>query len=163
MSEPSEQQRENLELTRRGYELFNAGDLEGLIGICHEQIEIYLPEDEGAIWGTYRGHEGYRTWFREWLDAFDEYTAEVQAIEPVGERHVVTLAHQSAKGKGAASRSRWTPATCSSSATESSSRCTCTSDRVREPGREPLRSRSGAKRASPTRRADAGLMAARCD
>jgi ketosteroid isomerase-like protein len=100
MSDLSERQRENLEVTRRGYELFNAGDLEGFLGLCHEEVEVYLPSGEGPMEGTYRGHDGVRGWYREWLESFDDYTAEVRKIDPVGERHVVTLARQSAKGKG---------------------------------------------------------------
>jgi ketosteroid isomerase-like protein len=96
----SERQRENLEAVRRGYELFNAGDLEGIIGTCHEDVDVYIPTEAAPIAGTYRGHDGYRKWFSEWLESFDEYTAEVREIEPIGERHVVTLAHQSARGKG---------------------------------------------------------------
>jgi uncharacterized protein len=90
----------NVEFVRKAYEPFNTGDLEGLIGNCHEDVEVYGAALVAPITGTYRGHEGVRSWYREWTESFEEYTAEVREIVPVGDRHVVTLAHQVATGKG---------------------------------------------------------------
>jgi ketosteroid isomerase-like protein len=91
---------EQVEFVRRSYDPYNAGDLEGVIRNFHEDVEVYVPASVAPIAGTYRGHDGVRKWYREWRESFDEYTAEVREIEPIGDRHVVTLAHQSAKGKG---------------------------------------------------------------
>jgi hypothetical protein len=36
----------------------------------------------------------------QWLEAWEGYEIEIVGIGPVGERHVVASAHQSAKGRG---------------------------------------------------------------
>jgi ketosteroid isomerase-like protein len=100
MSEkPSERQRRNLELARAGYEAFQRSDLEGVLALTDPEVEIYLPNTLPNS-GTYRGHEGYITWIGQWLDAWENFRIEVLAMEPVGERHVVTTIHQSAMGRG---------------------------------------------------------------
>jgi ketosteroid isomerase-like protein len=100
MSEkPSERQRRNLELARAGYEAFQRSDLEGVLALTDPEVEIYLPNTLPNS-GNYRGHEGYITWIGQWLDAWENFRIEVLAMEPVGERHVVTTIHQSAMGRG---------------------------------------------------------------
>jgi ketosteroid isomerase-like protein len=100
MSEqPSERQRENLEVARAGYEAFQRSDLEGVLALTDPDVEIYLPTTLPNS-GTFRGHEGYITWIGQWLDAWEDFRIEVLAMEPVGERHVVTTIHQSAVGRG---------------------------------------------------------------
>jgi ketosteroid isomerase-like protein len=100
MSELSERQRENLELTRRGFDAFNAGDTDAIPVFNHEEVEVYIPPRQGVGSGTYRGHEGYLRWYLQWMESFDEYSAEPVKMEPVGDRHVVVLAHQTATGAG---------------------------------------------------------------
>lgn len=100
MSEqPSERQRENLEVARAGYEAFQRSDLEGVLALTDPDVEIHLPTTLPNS-GTFRGHEGYITWIGQWLDAWEDFRIEVLAMEPVGERHVVTTIHQSAVGRG---------------------------------------------------------------
>jgi ketosteroid isomerase-like protein len=100
MSEFTPRQRENLEAVRRGYDRYNADDIEGQIDNCDEEIEVYMPLEAGPTPGTYRGHDGYRQWYHDWKESFEDYKAEPLKIEPIGERHVVALARQTAKGKG---------------------------------------------------------------
>jgi ketosteroid isomerase-like protein len=91
---------ENLELVRRGYEAFNSGDVEQAVALWDEEIEIAVPPAFGIGAGPYHGHGGGREWYREWMESFGDYTAEIVEMQPIGDRHVVTLAHQSAKGRG---------------------------------------------------------------
>jgi ketosteroid isomerase-like protein len=54
---------ENIELVRRGYEVFNSGDFEAWLAMLSPDIEIderYLAPDAAV----YRGHEGVRRWAR---------------------------------------------------------------------------------------------------
>jgi ketosteroid isomerase-like protein len=99
MSEPDERQRANLELARAGYEAFQRSDLEGVLALTDPEVEIYLPPTLPNS-GTFRGHQGYITWIGQWLDAWEDFKIEVLAMEPVGERHVVTAIHQTAVGRG---------------------------------------------------------------
>ncbi len=100
MSELSDRQRENLALARLAYRFYNADDLEAQIALSDGGVEVYMPLEAGPTAGAYRGHDGYRQWYRDWKDSFDEYHAEPLTMEPIGERHVAVLARQTAKGKG---------------------------------------------------------------
>lgn len=99
MSEPSEHQRANLEVAQAGYDAFQRNDLETVLALTDPEVEIYLPPTLPNS-GTFHGHEGYLTWLNQWLEAWDEFEIRALDMEPVGERHVVTTVHQSAKGKG---------------------------------------------------------------
>jgi ketosteroid isomerase-like protein len=99
MSEPTERQRANLEVARAGYEAFQRDDLEGVLALTDPDVEIYLPPTLPNS-GTFHGHEGYLTWLNQWLEAWEEFEIQALEMEPVGERHVVTTVHQTAKGKG---------------------------------------------------------------
>jgi ketosteroid isomerase-like protein len=99
MSEPSERQQANLEVARAGYDAFQRSDLETVLALTDPEVEIYLPPTLPNS-GTFRGHEGYLTWLNQWLEAWEQFEIRALEMEPVGERHVVTTVHQSAKGKG---------------------------------------------------------------
>jgi ketosteroid isomerase-like protein len=99
MSEPSEQQRANLEVTRRAWDAYGSGDMEAVLALADPEIEIYMPSDLPNS-GTFQGHDGYLTWIGNWLEAWEDFSIDVRAMEPVGDRHVVSAAHQSAVGKG---------------------------------------------------------------
>lgn len=50
----SEQERQNKELVKKGYEAFAAGDIEAVLGLFDDNIEWVQPGDT-AISGTYHG------------------------------------------------------------------------------------------------------------
>ncbi len=99
MSDEEQIQRRNVELVRRGAEAFQSGDLDALLALTGEDFEVFLPQNLPNS-GTYRGHDGFMTWLRQWLDAWEDFKVEITAAEPAGERHVVAMVHQSARGKG---------------------------------------------------------------
>ena len=99
MSELSAEQQANLQLTERAFEAFNAGDTDGILALLDTDVEIYMPTELPNS-GTFRGHAGYLKWTDNWLDAWENFNVEIRRMEPVGERHVVSHAHQSATGKG---------------------------------------------------------------
>jgi len=102
MSELSAEQQANLQLTERAFEAFNAGDTDGILALLDTDVEIYMPTELPNS-GTFRGHAGYLKWTDNWLDAWENFNVEIRRMEPVGERHVVSHAHQSATGKGSGS------------------------------------------------------------
>jgi ketosteroid isomerase-like protein len=99
MGKPTAEQQTNMRLNRRAFEAFNAGDVDGVLALLDPEVEVYTPSDLPNS-GTFRGHEGYLDWTRNWLDAWDGFTVEIIGMEPVGERHVVSHVRQSATGKG---------------------------------------------------------------
>ncbi len=99
MSEPSERQQKNMEVTGLAFAAFLAGDEETQRRMTAPDAEIFTPNTL-ANSGTYRGFDGYMEWQRNWLDAWEDYEMELLSMEPAGERHVVTLCHQSGRGRG---------------------------------------------------------------
>jgi ketosteroid isomerase-like protein len=99
MSDLTEQQAHNLELTRRAFDAFNPDSAEELLALTDPEVEVF-SSDELANPGTFHGHEGYLTWLGRWLEAWNDFQIEVLAMEAVGERHVVTTVKQLARGKG---------------------------------------------------------------
>jgi ketosteroid isomerase-like protein len=103
MSELSERQRENMEATRRAFETYMSGDIEGVLADAHPDVEVYLPPTLPNS-GTFRGHDGYLTWVSSWLDAWEDFTIEILAMDAIGERHVLTTVRQSGTGRGSGIR-----------------------------------------------------------
>ena len=89
----------NVELARRGFEAYNAGDAETVAKLMRPDVEVHAAP--GLVnSGDYRGQEGYTQWNAEWTEAWDEFKVEPTAVEPIGDRHVVVDAHQVARGAG---------------------------------------------------------------
>ncbi|MFN2612985.1 MAG: nuclear transport factor 2 family protein [Solirubrobacterales bacterium] len=99
MSEIEDTQAANVELTRRAFEAFDPEDAAPILALADQAVEVYMPSDLPNS-GTFRGHGGYLEWLGSWLEAWDDFSVEVRGMEPVGERHVVTSAVQTATGKG---------------------------------------------------------------
>ena len=57
---------DQVEMVRRGYELFNHGDVEGSLDMLHPEIEWHTYIVPGPGGGTYHGHDGVR---ELWSDA----------------------------------------------------------------------------------------------
>jgi ketosteroid isomerase-like protein len=85
-------------LTRRAFQLYVGGDIEGLLALYSPDVEVTAPDFMNA--GPFRGHEGYMEWLRRWNEAWDRFDFDVRAIEPVGERHVVASVIVSGRGAG---------------------------------------------------------------
>jgi ketosteroid isomerase-like protein len=90
---------ERIDLVRRGYEAYNAGDLEAVLDLFDPEIEVWASPDMLNS-GTYRGHEGWLRWISQWNDAWESFHMEVDEIVPVGEHHVVARIHASGRGRG---------------------------------------------------------------
>ena len=96
---------ENVEIVRRMYRTGEAMSKDDLFAVLPELIsEIADPEIEwveapNRIDGrTYRGHEGVRQAFQNWIGGFDEYTFELKEIIDCGD-DVLTVAHEEGRGE----------------------------------------------------------------
>ena len=74
---------ENLDLALRLYELFNHRDLDGVLGLMHDEVEI--EPRLGSLEGDYSGHEGVRRWWSDLLDALPDYHAEIEELDCLGD------------------------------------------------------------------------------
>ena len=99
MEASSEIQQRNLEITRRGFDAYNRGDLEALIEILHPDVELHADQ-ELVNGGDFRGHDGYIRWNAEWTEAWEEFTIDLRAVDPIGGRYILADTHQAGRGAG---------------------------------------------------------------
>lgn len=87
------------ELAREGFEAFNRGDVEAVLGMLSPDVEVHSVAEVGEE-GTYHGREGYLEWTRIWLDAWDAFHIELVELEEVDEENVLVHSRQRGRGKG---------------------------------------------------------------
>src|SRR3954454_425273 len=88
----------NIELVRRAFEVFLAGKSEFGLGLADPQIEWDSSEfPMPDISGVYRGPEGVRQFWREWLAAWETVQFEYELVD-AGNR-VVALIDQRMRGR----------------------------------------------------------------
>jgi ketosteroid isomerase-like protein len=86
----------------RAYAAANRRDFDLILAVSDGDLYEYrpsrdlLPPDMAAI---YRGHEGYREFWRLWLDAFEDIRWDPEEILDCGDRALVTT-RQSGHGSG---------------------------------------------------------------
>jgi uncharacterized protein len=96
----------NVEIIRRGYELYTAGDLEGVSGMFSTDAEV---ADSGGLGvagttaGTLHGPEGFLRAASESLEAFDEYHVEAEDYIDAGDA-VVVLVRISGRGRASGAK-----------------------------------------------------------
>jgi ketosteroid isomerase-like protein len=82
---------------RSAFEAFERGDMEGMLRHVDPEFELFDPERAGE--GPFRGHEGFRSWTKEWLESWDAYDLELEGLVVVGDR-VGALVHHRASASG---------------------------------------------------------------
>ena len=93
---------ENVELIRRGYELFNAGGPQAVIsaGIWSPEIVFDFSLSDIAGLGVYRGHDQIRAFFEEdWFGSFpfEEWEVAVDELIDHGDQ-VIAMSRQRGRG-----------------------------------------------------------------
>ena len=70
-----------------------------MLRVYDENVEVVDPERAGP--GPFRGHEAFRRWYAEWLESWEYYDVEYEAIVEVDDRLVLFDHHKGvAKGSG---------------------------------------------------------------
>jgi ketosteroid isomerase-like protein len=95
MSSPQE----NAVLASELLVLFQRGDSQALLARLDPEVEVFsTPELPNP--GTFKGRDGYLQWIGPWLEAWESFEVEAEAVEPVGRHHVVVTVHQTGRGRG---------------------------------------------------------------
>jgi len=92
--------RENEETLRRGFDAWNRGDLEAQLAMLHPEIE-YVPS--GLFPGVapiYRGHAGYRDFWRDFNQVWESLRIEIKELHEVGEQYVVLFTYEARSRDG---------------------------------------------------------------
>lgn len=93
---------ENVNIIRRMYDAWMAGDLETVFATYDPQIR--LNPDPEAWWvgmdEDYLGHDGMRRYMAGVYEAFTDYRPEVERIIDAGDGRVLTLAVEHGTGRG---------------------------------------------------------------
>ncbi|HEX5574733.1 MAG TPA: nuclear transport factor 2 family protein [Gemmatimonadales bacterium] len=79
---------ENVQRARRAYEAFNRRDWDAFLALM--DTEIVMESRLVAIEGGYRGHDGLRRWWEDFLGTFPDYQVEIEEMRDLGD---VTLSH----------------------------------------------------------------------
>jgi hypothetical protein len=88
----------NLELHCQAIEAFNRRDLGAFLTLMDDQVES-APR-LASVEGSFYGHDGISRWWKDLLDAFPDFTAEIVEGEELGD---LTLAAVRTRGHGAGS------------------------------------------------------------
>jgi len=82
------------EIALQGFAAFNRGDIEAVLELCDPAIVIRDPQRTGR---TFKGPDGVREFFGEWLENWQEYRSEPVDFVEAGEGMLV---HTKQTGKG---------------------------------------------------------------
>jgi ketosteroid isomerase-like protein len=86
---------ENTDIVVRLIDAWNQRDLEAALGEMHPECEVRPVEATETL----RGHDGVAAAFRDWFEAFEQFTIEPEDFIAHGDRVLVPM-RQRARGKG---------------------------------------------------------------
>ena len=89
-----------MELVRRIWDAGARRDAEAVLSVYDPEVEwdmSHFPLGTLSRNPVYRGHEGLRSWFREWYDAWDDVSQTYEELIDAGE-HVVSVS--TTRGRG---------------------------------------------------------------
>ena len=79
----------HIDLLRDSHEAFRRRDLDAFVGYMHPDVEFTSLVLE--VEGTYRGHEGVRSWWDNILGVFPDWQPWVEDAREVGDRVVLRI------------------------------------------------------------------------
>ena len=91
--------KQNVEIIRRAFEAYWAGDIEGVLGVCAEDIVITQDPDVPGVPPQQHGHDGVIEAFGLWPEQWDDFQIEILRIVADPGDHVVVTTRQSGRGK----------------------------------------------------------------
>jgi ketosteroid isomerase-like protein len=76
---------ERVAMLRQGLDAWNRGDLDGILNLLDPDVSIHLSGAFPDLSIDYRGHEGFRKFWRAMNDMWSPLEMEAGEIEPIGE------------------------------------------------------------------------------
>jgi ketosteroid isomerase-like protein len=96
---PSRRQ-ENIELVRRFEQGWSKRDLDAVLECVDDGVEFDWSESRSPFVGNYRGRDGVTRFFRDMLDAWEEFSPEAEEFVECGPDTLESLDVVRARGKG---------------------------------------------------------------
>jgi ketosteroid isomerase-like protein len=91
---------ENVDIVRRGLELFRDGDVEGALALGHPEMVSRRVDPDGAV---FHGHDGLLQLMADWTEGFDEWSYRAEEYVDADD-HVVVHIKQWGTGAGSGAR-----------------------------------------------------------
>jgi len=90
--------RENVGIVRRAHEALNAGNIDELVTLCHQDFQLDMS-DRVFNPATYQGHDGIRQFYSEVQEVWERYVWEPEEMRDEGDV-VVALLRTTGRGRG---------------------------------------------------------------
>jgi ketosteroid isomerase-like protein len=87
---------ENVELVKRMYALFEAGDAEGTLACFSEDVVVEAPDRPDLTDG--RGREALGTLVGSWVESWEDWSQEIDEVREFGD-HVMVISTQRGRAK----------------------------------------------------------------
>ena len=97
---------ENVEVVRELLEAFERRDHERAFEFYDQDI-VWEHHDDNDLGGVYHGHEGVRSYWREWLSAWSDLRFEVQEVREAGDEVVALIHNQRQWGRHSGIEVAW--------------------------------------------------------
>ncbi len=78
----------NVELTKRGVDALNRGDIDAFLELCTADVEWFPPMAGAIEGGAYSGREGMERYVREYGETWAQFSVDLDEYRPVGDRVV---------------------------------------------------------------------------
>jgi ketosteroid isomerase-like protein len=96
--------RENVEVVRRVYVAAACRDSPTVLALYDADVELDPSRLQfaglaGGDGGIYRGHEGLRSFFREWHEAWEAIDYDFEELIDAGDEHVISVVTRHARGR----------------------------------------------------------------
>jgi ketosteroid isomerase-like protein len=90
---------ENVEVVRRVYDAARRRDSEAVLALYDPEVELDNTLMIGSMGGFYRGHDGLRSLFREWNEAWESIDYQLDDLTDAGGDQVVSVVTRHGRGR----------------------------------------------------------------
>ena len=90
---------ENVEIVRQSLEAYASGEIEEMLAYVDPEAELHSAIIGGAEAKVFRGHDGFRRWFAETKESFEELSTDLTEYRDLGDR-IVAFGHIHARRRG---------------------------------------------------------------